>query len=279
MKYFFNTLVLGLLISSLSTAETGSPETGAAPKQSHELPVYGYRIVHEYPHDRNAFTQGLIYEDGKLYEGTGQYGESSIRQVDLETGSVLSQKKIASNYFGEGITLFQGRLIQLTWLNKTGFVYDPVTFEQIQRFSYPWQGWGITHNDTHLIMSDGTDTLRFLDPDTYESTREIHVTANGSPVQLLNELEYINREIYANVWMSDLIMRIDPESGNVQSIIDLKGIFIPEDGFPRPDVLNGIAYDQQQDRLFVTGKYWHQLFHIELVMKSVSLINDWQKRD
>lgn len=278
MNQVFNTIVLGLFIIAIPQIDDGSTTATVQPKQSQDVPVYSYKVIKEYPHDRNAFTQGLQFENGILYEGTGKYGESSIRQVELETGSVIQEKKLNRSFFGEGITLFQGRLIQLTWLSHTGFVYDSVSFDEIQQFSYPGEGWGITHNDSQLIMSDGTDVIRFLDPDTFEESHTITVTLAETPVSRLNELEYINGEIYANVWMSDIIVRINPENGNVTSFIDLKGLLEPAPGFPIPDVLNGIAYDKEQDRLFVTGKNWPSLFHIELVPQHNS-INDWKKRD
>ncbi len=244
-----------------------------------DIPVYTYRVVNQYDHDRNAFTQGLVYENGMLYEGTGQFGESSLRWVELETGEVLQKHDLENKFFGEGITLFEGKLIQLTWLSNTGFVYDQFSFAELRRFAYPWQGWGITHDGTYLIMSDGTDTLHFLNPHTFELVRDVTVTLNGNPIRQLNELEYIKGEVYANVWMTDTIVRIDPASGKVNSIIDLSGLLPPIGGFPRPDVLNGIAYDKDNERLFVTGKRWPILFHIEIMLKnSGSNVKNWQSK-
>ena len=222
-----------------------------------------YNIVETYPHDPQAFTQGLIFDRGDLYESTGLHGKSSLRKVDLETGKVLQISKLDNRYFGEGMTLWKDRLIQLTWVSKTGFVYDK-DFKQIDTFTYPTQGWGLTHNNQELILSDGSDTLYFLDPETFEQTRQIKVRDNDRPVDKLNELEFVNGEILANVWMSDRIARIDLETGEVTGWIDLTGIFEPETTNKQDAVLNGIAYDEKKDRLFVTGKLWSKLFEIDL---------------
>ena len=222
-------------------------------------------MVKTYPHDQNAFTQGLIYDRGKLYESTGLYGKSSLRKVDLATGEVLQIHQLDDRFFGEGLTLWQDRLIQITWVSKTGFVYDPETLEQIATFSYPTQGWGITHNNQELIMSDGSNTLYFLDPDTFEDTKRIQVTDNQSPVDKLNELEFIKGEIWANIWLSDRIARINSATGEVTGWIDLTGIIDPHPQPKQDAVLNGIAYDADSDRLLVTGKLWSKLFEIKPV--------------
>lgn len=225
----------------------------------------GYKVIQTYPHDPNAFTQGLVFHQGELYESTGLEGKSSIRKVDLATGKVLQISNLDDRYFGEGITLWQDRLIQLTWVSKKGFVYDQKTFQQLATFSYPTQGWGITHDNQDLIMSDGTSTLYFLNPDTYKETRRIQVKDHKLPIDQLNELEFVNGEIWANVWMSDRIARIDPKTGVVTGWIDLTGIIDPA-ATPTPDaVLNGIAYDPESDRLLVTGKLWPKLFEIKPV--------------
>ena len=226
-----------------------------------------YEVVQTYPHDRNAFTQGLIYDRGNLYESTGLNGQSTVRKVDLETGEVLQVEDLADQYFGEGMTLWEDRLIQLTWVSKTGFVYDRETFEQIDTFTYPTQGWGLTHDGKKLILSDGSNLLYFLDPNTFETVGQIEVTENDTPVDRLNELEFVKGEILANVWMSDRLARIDPETGNVKGWIDLTGIYEPQTN-KRDAVLNGIAYDEKEDRLFVTGKLWSKLFEIETVCRS-----------
>ena len=227
--------------------------------------VCNYEVVETYPHDPKAFTQGLIFDRGNLYESTGLHGESSLRKVDLETGEVLQISELDDRYFGEGMTLWEDRLIQLTWVSKTGFVYDRETFEQIDTFTYPTQGWGLTHNNKELILSDGSDTLYFLDPETFEQTRKVRVTDNGRSVSKLNELEYIKGEVYANVWLSDRIARINLETGEVTGWLDLTGIIQPQPTPKQDAVLNGIAYDATSDRLLVTGKLWSKLFEIEPV--------------
>jgi glutaminyl-peptide cyclotransferase len=226
--------------------------------------VAGYRIVKIYPHDRGAFTQGLVFHDGTLYEGTGMNGESAIRQVNLENGAVLRQRKIDARYFGEGIAIWKNRLIQLTWQAKLGFVYDLATFEQQRTFSYTGEGWGLTQDGTHLIMSDGTSTLRFLDPETLRPVRTLQVKDGNRPVEELNELEVVNGEILANVWRTERIARISPASGQVTGWIDLTGLLDPRDR-PGTDVMNGIAWDAAGKRLFVTGKRWPKLFEIAIV--------------
>ncbi|MBN1244725.1 glutaminyl-peptide cyclotransferase [Candidatus Bathyarchaeota archaeon] len=224
---------------------------------------YTYEVINVYPHDPNAFTQGLIMEEGVLYEGTGLRGSSTLRRVDLETGNVLQTNALSDEFFGEGITVFGDRIIQLTWQSQKGFVYDKHSFDLLQEFSYPTQGWGITTDGTQLIMSDGTANLYFLDPETFETIGQVEVHGNGA-VTNLNELEYINGEVYANVWQTDKIAIIDPHTGQVKAWIDLAGIYNPENTNP-DSVLNGIAYDAESDRLFVTGKLWSQLFEIKLI--------------
>ncbi|MEM8530888.1 MAG: glutaminyl-peptide cyclotransferase [Chloroflexota bacterium] len=226
---------------------------------------YTYRVLNTYPHNPNAFTQGLIYEQGILYEGTGLYGESSLRRVNLTTGDVLQQHNLGEQYFGEGITIYGNRIIQLTWQENTGFIYNKENFELICTFEYPTEGWGITHDGRQLIMSDGTSTLYFWDPHTLAEIGRITVSDDGVPIDRINELEYIDGEIYANIWLTDEIIRIDPQTGHVVGRIDLTGLLPEEDRTQTTDVLNGIAYDTENDRLFVTGKLWPKLFEIELV--------------
>ena len=228
-------------------------------------PVYSYNIVNTYPHDPDAFTQGLVFDDGVPYEGTGLYGESSLRRVELETGNILQIRELSDQFFGEGITIYGDSIIQLTWQSNIGFVYDKNDFELLQEFNYSTEGWGITHDGTRLIMSDGTSTLHFLDPQTFEEIGHIDVFDDNGPVTRLDELEYIKGEIYANVWQTDRIARIAPETGRVVGWVDLEGLLSAEDRGEPVDVLNGIAYDAQTDRLFVTGKLWPKLFEIELV--------------
>jgi glutaminyl-peptide cyclotransferase len=224
-----------------------------------------YRIVHTYPHDAQAYTQGLIYLDGHLYESTGLNGRSSLRMVDLSTGHVEQEIPIPSKYFAEGLTNWGSTLVQLTWLAHTGFVYDRFSFRQLRTFHYDGEGWGLTQDGHDLILSDGTAKLRFLDPETFKVTRSIVVEDGSSPVTQLNELEYVRGEIYANVWHTDRIARIAPATGKVLGWIDLSGL-LPADQHPDPEaVLNGIAYDAAHNRLFVTGKLWPKLFEIEVV--------------
>jgi glutamine cyclotransferase len=225
---------------------------------------YMYEVIKVYPHDEKAFTQGLVINKGVLYESTGLYGSSSLRRVDLETGDVLQMHTLPPELFGEGITVFGDRIIQLTWLKQTGFVYEKDTFELLQEFNYPTQGWGITNDDNQLIMSDGTSTLYFLNPETFEKTLQVEVhDSDSNPVTNLNELEYINGKVYANIWGEEKIAVINPHTGQVTAWIDLTGIYNQATHNPG-SVLNGIAYDAQGDRLFVTGKLWSQLFQINL---------------
>jgi glutamine cyclotransferase len=225
-----------------------------------------YQIIHTYPHDPNAFTQGLIYVDGHLYESTGLKGRSSIRMVDLTTGRVLQKYDLPAQYFGEGLTDWRSTLVQLTWQSHIGFVYDRFTFSLLRTFQYQGEGWGLTHDATQLILSDGTPYLRFLDPTTFRESRRIRVTDQaGHEVENLNELEYIHGEIYANIWQSDTIVRIYPRTGKVLGWIDLTGIIDKRELRDPGAVLNGIAYDATRDRLFVTGKLWPKLFEIKIV--------------
>jgi glutamine cyclotransferase len=225
---------------------------------------YTYNVVNVYPHDESAFTQGLVFEDGFLYEGTGLYGQSTLRRVELETGNVIQPHSLSDQFFGEGITIFEDKIVQLTWKSGKGFVYDRSSFELLQEFEYPTQGWGITHDCSRLIMSDGTATLYFLDPETFQTIGQVEVY-DKEPVTSLNELEYINGSVYANIWKKDQIAIINPETGKVTGWIDLSSINGSEK--TTENVLNGIAYDQNGDRLFVTGKMWSKLFEIELVPK------------
>ena len=246
------------------TVEASNAPTVAA-LETKSVPIYTYKIINSYPHDRIAFTQGLIFEDDIFYEGTGLRGQSSLRKVNLETGDVIQIYTLPPQFFGEGITIFEDKLYQLTWQSQVGFVYNKDTFELLQEFTYPTEGWGLTHDGEKLIMSDGTATLYFRDPQTLEEIGRLDVRDHNGPVKLLNELEYIQGEIYANVWRTNQIARISPKTGQVTGWIQLDGLLGPEDLTQRVDVLNGIAYDAGQDRLFVTGKWWPKLFEIELV--------------
>jgi glutamine cyclotransferase len=239
---------------------------GQAPSST--LPVYTYHVEHVYPHDRAAFTQGLEYMDGVLYEGTGLNGQSSVRKVKLETGEVLQKRDVAPEHFGEGITVWRSELVELTWKSHVAFAYDLTAFTPRRMLSYPGEGWGLTHDAVSLIMSDGTDELRVLDPVTFAERRRIKVTAGGAPVRNLNELEFIKGEVFANIWLTDYIARIAPDTGRVTGYVDLRGLLTSADRVSSDGVLNGIAYDARRDRIFVTGKLWPKLFEISLVRKS-----------
>ncbi|MES2148388.1 MAG: glutaminyl-peptide cyclotransferase [Pseudomonadota bacterium] len=229
------------------------------------LPVYDFMIVHAYPHDPAAFTQGLLYRDGFLYESTGLNGRSSIRKVEIETGKVLRKKDLAEDIFGEGLTAWKDELVGITWKSHVAFVFDLATFKLRRQHSYPGEGWGITHNGHQLIMSDGTSALRVIDPQSFRELRRIQVTANGKPLDQINELEWVGEEIFANLWQTNYIARIDPASGKVVGVIDLTGLLQSQGSTAGADVLNGIAYDADKKRLFVTGKLWPKLFEIALV--------------
>jgi glutamine cyclotransferase len=239
--------------------------TGTAPTEQAPAPVYGYRIVNEYPHDPDAFTQGLVYEDGIFYEGTGLKGRSSLRKVALETGEVLQIHDLSPEYFGEGISVVGDRIWQLTWQEHVAFLYNKETFEELDTVSYPTEGWGLTYDGERLIMSDGTSTLYFRDPVTFDLLGQVQVHDNGSPVARLNELEYIDGLVFANVWQTNRIAIIDPADGRVTAWLDLTGLLDSSDVTRSVDVLNGIAYDAAGKRLFVTGKLWPKLFEIEIV--------------
>jgi glutaminyl-peptide cyclotransferase len=227
-----------------------------------------YKVIHTYPHDAQAFTQGLIFLDGQLYESTGLNGHSSLRSVDLETGKAQQYKEIPSEYFAEGLTNWGSTLIQLTWKAHIAFVYDRFSFRQLKTLSYTGEGWGLAQDGKNIILSDGSSTLRFLDPSTFKVVRTIKVTDNGKAIDQLNELEYIHGEIYSNIWYSNKIARISPQTGKVLGWIDLTGIISPSELSSDGAVLNGIAYDAKHDRLFVTGKLWPKLFEIKVVPKS-----------
>jgi glutamine cyclotransferase len=224
----------------------------------------GYKVIHTYPHDKNAFTQGLVYDNGVLFEGTGQETGSTLREVELETGNVIRQHNLESSLFGEGITLYRDRIYQVTWENKVGFVYEKSTFNVINKIYYPTQGWGLTTIDDKIIMSDGTNVLNFFEPEMFTVVSRIEIYDNERKVDQLNELEYINGEIWANIWNTDLIARIDRVSGKVIAYIDLKGLLPASERNANTDVLNGIAYDQVGKRIFITGKKWPKLYEISL---------------
>lgn len=231
------------------------------------IPVYSYQVVNTYPHDPHAFTQGLVFFEGELLESTGLNGESTLRKVDLKTGKVLKQIAVPRQYFAEGLALLSNRLFQLTWLNQKAFVYDLQEFQVKKEFAYEGEGWGLTTDGQLLLMSNGTDQIRFLDPETFQVRRSIHVQARGQPIYRLNELEFVKGEIFANIWGADFVVRIDPAKGKVLGVIDFRNLLSPTDRSADTDVLNGIAYDAGGDRLFVTGKRWPKLFEVKLKVK------------
>jgi len=241
---------------------------GGKPAQSGRPALYGYRVVHVYPHDPQAFTQGLLFRDGFLYESVGQYGRSALRKVELTTGKVVQQAPVAATYFAEGLTDWKGSLIQLTWRHGLGFVYDWTTFRMQRQFQYTGEGWGLTHDATRLILSDGvTPRLRFFSPSTFDELGSLTVRDEGSPVMNLNELEFVRGEVYANVWHTNRIAIISPVSGAVSGWADLSGLLASGEMSSPEAVLNGIAYDSTANRLFVTGKLWPKLFEIRLERK------------
>ncbi|MDP1572096.1 MAG: glutaminyl-peptide cyclotransferase [Vicinamibacterales bacterium] len=253
--------------SLVATIAAGAVVTGAHVRdddaQRAAAPVYGHRVITSYPHDPAAFTQGLLYRDGVLYESTGLYGESSLRRVELETGKVLQRISVPRQYFAEGLALVGDALVQLTWQEHTGLVYDRRTFQQRRTFTYPTEGWGIDYDERGgLVMSDGSDRLSFLDPQTFAVVRTLPVVDAGRPVTNLNELEWIEGEIWANVWMTDRLVRINPSTGVVASWVNLDTLWPRAERPPTADVLNGIAYDRDRRRIFVTGKNWPRLYHI-----------------
>jgi glutaminyl-peptide cyclotransferase len=254
-------LVLVLAAGSSWLASSRVPELQA----QNSAPVDTFRVVKAYPHDTAAYTQGLIYREGLLFESTGRYGQSTLRRVKLETGEVVQEHRLDAAYFGEGLAEWNGQLVQLTWRSNIAFVYDLASFTRRRTLGYAGEGWGLTRDQKEFILSDGTDKLRFLDPDGFREVRRLSVTDRGVPVRDLNELEYVRGEVYANVWHTDRIARISPESGRVTGWIDLEGLMATAHRLDPEAVLNGIAYDAASNRLFVTGKLWPRLFEIEVV--------------
>jgi glutamine cyclotransferase len=257
-KLALSVAVILAIATWLSDPVSTSPTTQAAATE-------GYRVLNVYPHDPEAFTQGLIFRDGFLFESTGQYGRSTLRKVELKTGRVVQQHRLDPVYFGEGLAEWNEQLVQLTWRSQIAFVYDLVSLSPRRMFGYSGEGWGLTHNQREFILSDGTDTLRFFNPNTFRETRRLIVRDGNTPVENLNELEYVRGEIYANIWHSDKIARISPQSGQVVGWIDLNGLMSAAYKLEPEAVLNGIAYDAANNRLFVTGKLWPRLFEIQVV--------------
>jgi glutamine cyclotransferase len=253
-----------MLVAVLASCFVPLPVAAADPG---DIPTATYSLVKALPHDREAFTEGLVYWKGMLIESTGLYGHSSLRKVDLETGLVRQEVKLPGQFFGEGIAVLAGRIYQLTWQNHRGFVYDVDTLKPEGDFQFTGEGWGLATDGQSLIMSDGTNRIRFIDPATFRVTRAIDVFAHGQPVEMLNELEYVKGELYANVWQTEFVIRIDPATGRVLGAIDFVGILPKVDRASDTDVMNGIAYDAEDDRLFVTGKNWPKLFQVKVKPK------------
>lgn len=232
------------------------------------IPVYDYRIARTYPHDTTSYTEGLVMSDGQLYEGTGRYGMSELRLNDIETGEAIRRYDLGPIYFGEGVTVFGDRIFQLTYISNTGYIYDRETFRLEQSFEFLTQGWGMTHDGTHLMMSDGSSSIRFVDPETFKIEKTIYVRDDIGPVGFLNELEYVDGKLYANVWQTDFIAIIDPETGKVTGWIDLTGLNPDAETLVYPLVLNGIAFNAQTGRLIVTGKCWPSMWEIDLIERN-----------
>jgi glutamine cyclotransferase len=254
--------VFSVLIAVAGLSLSGQ---GVMPPSNSRVPKYGYTVMKSYPHDPKAYTQGLEFSGGVLYESTGVKGQSGVRKVDLDTGKVLQETKIHPQYFGEGITITAGKLFQVTWTDRAGFVYEPKTLKLIRNFTYFGEGWGLTHDPTGLIMSDGSNTLRVMELTRFQERRKLSVMDAGVPITNLNELEWIKGEIWANVWHTDYIARISPKDGHVLGWINLQGILsAPYKVVSAEAVLNGIAYDSAGDRIFVTGKLWPRLYEIRI---------------
>ena len=263
MNLIRNALLLVLLLTNFNCNSTNS-NSSSSESPNGPVPVYGYEIIKVRPHDPDAFTQGLEVRDGKLFESTGEVGRSSLRMVDLENGDVVKKVEVPPPYFAEGVSTLKGKLYQLTWQHQVGFIYDAQNLQKNGQFSYTGEGWGLTNDGRSLIISNGTNRIKFLDPDTFQVTKTIAVFDGKQPVEQLNELEYINGDLYANVWHTDRIAIINPDSGRVKAWLDLRGLLSPGDVRDEEAVLNGIAYDAASDRLFVTGKLWPKLFEIKI---------------
>jgi len=273
---FLSMAAIGRLVAifTLALAFTSlacQPGTGAyvpGEKTANQaVPVYGYEVVHVFPHDRDAFTHGLVFHEGNFLESTGEVGRSSLRRVEVDNGKVLQKVDVPPPYFAEGITLLKGKIYQLTWQHQLGFVYDALTFEKTGEFKYTGEGWGLSNDGQSLILSDGTNHIRFLDPENFQVTKTIAVVDGRTAVLEINELEYVKGEIYANIWHADRIARIDPQTGKVVGWINLAGLLSPGEVQDEEAVLNGIAYDEASSRLFITGKLWPKIFEIRITQK------------
>lgn len=260
-------LLILACLATLRAAEDGDVPPTLPHGRGEPPDYYTYKVVHAWPHDPGAFTQGLLYSHGKLLESTGLNGKSSLREVSLESGLVVKSVAIPSEYFAEGLAVIGNRVYQLTWRSQKGFIYDLGSFASEGEFRYRGEGWGLTSDDRGLVLSDGTDRIRFLEPESYHVTREIRVSLGESRLPMLNELEWIKGEIFANVWQTDEVVRINPADGTVVGVVDFYGLLPESDRRPETDVLNGIAYDPDRNRLFVTGKRWPKMFEVRLVRK------------
>jgi glutamine cyclotransferase len=263
-------LSTGVLLVAMALSTGCTRGDARAPQSIAPLPASGvghYRleVLHVWPHDAGAFTQGLLFYGDALVESTGLYGQSRLREVDWRTGSVRKEVTIPQQYFAEGLAVLGGKAYQLTWKHEVGFIYDADTFQRLGDFHYSGEGWGLTTDGTHLILSDGTNRIRFLDPRTFEVARTIEVKLDGNPRDRLNELEWVHGQLFANVWQTDSILRIDPATGSVRGVIDCAGLLSPADRRQNTDVLNGIAYDEKADRLIITGKNWPKLYEVRVV--------------
>ena len=265
LSLFMTLLVCSLGASSCQSSGAGAGGAGSTTgNRTGSAPTYGYEVVNTFAHARDSFTQGLEYHDGRMLESAGGEGTSSLRLVDLETGRVLDKSDVPEPYFAEGITVLNGKIYQLTWQNQVGFIYDAKTFSKIGSFRYEGEGWGLANDGHSLILSDGSNQIRFLDPDSFQVTKTIAVLDGNKPIDSLNELEYFDGQIYSNVWHRDVIAIINPENGRVNGWVDLKGLLGPGEVRDEEAVLNGIAYDSATKRLFVTGKLWPKLFEIRI---------------
>ncbi len=253
-------LISVMMSAGCRTANTPSNTSSGTPA----VPRFGYEVVNTWPHDSQAYTQGLVFQNGRLLESTGQEGKSSLRLVEPETGNIIKKVSVPSEYFAEGIALLNGKIYQLTWEHQRGFIYDATTFDKIGEFNYQGEGWGLTTDGKSLVMSDGSHRIRFINPDNFQVEKTISVLDAGQPITNLNELEYVQNEIYANIWHRDAIARINPQTGVVTGWIDLRGLLAANEVSDPEAVLNGIAYDPNGNRLFVTGKLWPKLFEIRL---------------
>jgi len=255
-------VLLAVVASGFASGRSAAAEGGTP--VSEDIPSISYTLVKAWPHDRGAFTEGLVFWDGMLIESTGLNGHSTLRKIDLETGLVRQEVQLPEQFFGEGIAVLDGKIFQLTWQSHLGFIYDFKSLKLEGEFPFAGEGWGLTTDGRSLIMTDGTNRIRYLDPATFQVSRTIEVLAHGRPVEKLNELEYVKGELYANVWQTEFVLRIDPATGRIIDVIDFVGILPPVDRSRDTDVMNGVAYDAPGDRLFVTGKYWPKLFEVKV---------------